>query len=390
MWLIYLVILALLIPPALAGSDDDDDELVTQEFALRVGHGVKIGDYRVELISVQSVRDGLIEVRVWKRISDVEEWRVVQEHRESNFDGGSERGGITLNVIEIFDEESVSIAAEYREDYGFPRSYITERGKAPKNYPQLEVVKSVDRSDISVGDEVTVTIKVENTGNDTASDVAIFESPPMSQFRYLSGYPPKIKNELRPGESDFAVYTIVAETESEVEVPVVVINYVDDEQNMYTASSGTFDIAIRSKRKPELDLRVDQVSSIKHGGLGFVNVTVLNRGDASAYRIEIHGDISPSDGGIEVVGGGLDKSFFDIPPQKSETYSATVKGTRSGSYLITLKVDYEDEDEIVMQKEASVQAVVLEREYKYLYYVPIIPALVIAVWIFRRYKEYKY
>jgi hypothetical protein len=44
----------------------------------------------------------------------------------------------------------------------------------------------------------------------------------------------------------------------------------------------------------------------------------------------------------------------------------------------------------MMQKETSFAVSVLEREYKYLYYLPIVPLLIIGVWLFRRYKEYKY
>jgi hypothetical protein len=43
---------------------------------------------------------------------------------------------------------------------------------------------------------------------------------------------------------------------------------------------------------------------------------------------------------------------------------------------------------ILSQCKADV--VIREREYKYLYYLPIIPIIAIAVWILRRYREYKY
>lgn len=389
--MLVVLVSALLITPLSAGSDDDeDDETTSQEFALRVGHGVKIGDYRVELISVQSVRDGLIEVRFWKRISDVEDWRVIQEYRDANFDGGSERGGLTLTVIEIFDDESVSMRAEYREDYGFPRSYVTERGLAPKNVPELTVAKTFDKTDISVGDEVRVTVAVKNIGNDTAEDVTVFESPPMSEFRYLSGYPPKIKTKISPGESDFAVYTIVAVTEGKIEVPAAVVNYIDNEQNIYSESSDEFRINIRSKRKPQIDLLVDSVAPIEHGDAGSINVTIFNNGDASAYKIVAKGEISPSDDGLEIIEGSLDETFFEILPDKSETYSTKVRGTRSGDYVVTFRVNYEDDEDVVTQKDAAIQVVVLEREYKYLYYVPIIPLLIIIAWVFKRHKEYKY
>lgn len=96
MRLIYLAVLVLLVLSmqltlmAAAASDEEDieNEITSRQFSLKVGEGVKIGDYRVELISVVSVMDGLIEVKVWKRVSEFEDWRVMEDHRDANFDEG--------------------------------------------------------------------------------------------------------------------------------------------------------------------------------------------------------------------------------------------------------------------------------------------------------------
>ncbi|MHC1631184.1 MAG: COG1361 family protein [Methanotrichaceae archaeon] len=390
MRLIYLAVFILLILPVLANSDDnDDDETVSREFTLNVGDGVKIGDYRVELVNIVSVRDGLVETKIWKRVSDFEEWRVMEEHRDTNFGEGADHGGLTLTVIEIFDDEAIRMRAEYRKDYGYPRKYVTERAMAPKNLPKLTVDKNFDKTNICAGDEVKVTIAVKNVGNDTARDIAVLVSPPLSQFRYLAGYPPKIKSELGPGESDFAIYSMVAVTEGEIKVPATVLNYADAKNNIYSVSSPSFNIAINPKRKPNLELSVDPVNPIEYDGTGIINVTVLNNGEASAYRIEINEEINPANGGIEVVENSLKKNYFEIGPGASETYSTKVRGHKSGNYAITLKASYQSEGEM-MQKETSFEVLVLKREYKYLYYVPIVPALIIVVWIFRRHKEYKY
>ncbi len=398
MRLIYLVVLALLASPILlapmaaAASDDDDEvdeEITSREFSFRAGDGVKIGDYRVELISVVSVMDGLIEVKVWRRASDFEDWRVMEDHRDASFDDGAERGGLTLTVIDIFDEETVRMRAEYRSDYGYPQKYVTERAMAPKNLPKLAVQTTVDRTDISSGDEVKVTITVTNTGNDTARDVTIQDSPPLSQFRYLAGYPPKIKNQLSPGESDLAVYSMVAVTEGEVNMPATVARYADSKSTIYSASSPSISIEIKPKRMPDLVLKVDPPVPIKRGGEGPINITVENNGDASAYRVEVKAEVKSDGKSLEVVKGSLDESFFEIPPGGSETYSATVKGSRSGSYAINLKASYQGDGEMI-QKETAFEVTVLEREYKYLYYLPVLPILIIGFWLFRRYKEYKY
>lgn len=398
MRLIYLVMLALLassmllssMAAAASGNDDEEEnEITSREFSFRVGEGVKIGDYRVELISVVSVMDGLIEVKVWKRVSDFEDWRVMEDHRDANFDEGAERGGLTLTVIDIFDEETVRMRAEYRSNYGYPQKYVTERAMAPKNLPKLEVAATVDRTDISAGDMVKVTITLKNTGNDTARDVALQNSPPLPQFRYLAGYPPKIKNQLQPGESDIAVYSMVAATEGEVKMPATVARYADSKSTIYSASSPSVSIEIKPKRKPNLVLKVDSPEPIKHGGEGTINVTVQNTGDASAYRVEVRAEVKSDGDGLELVKGGLDESFFEIPPGESETYSATIKGSRSGSYAIGLVASYQGDGEM-MQTQTAFEVAVLKREHKYLYYLPIVPVLIIGFWLFRRYREYKY
>ncbi|HII07097.1 MAG TPA: DUF11 domain-containing protein [Methanotrichaceae archaeon] len=398
MRLIYLVVLALLaspillMPMAAAASDDDDeedDETTSREFSFRAGEGVKIGDYRVELISVVSVMDGLIEVKVWRRASDFEDWRVMEDHRDANFDEGAERGGLTLTVIDIFDEETVRMRAEYRSDYGYPQKYVTQRAMAPKNLPKLAVQATVDKTDISAGDEVKVTITVTNTGNDTARDIVVQDSPPLPQFRYLAGYPPKIKNQLQPGESDLAVYSMVAVTVGDVNMPVTVARYADSKSTIYSASSPSISIEIKPKRMPNLVLKVDPPGPIKHGGEGTINVTVENKGDASAYRVEVSAEVKSDGNGLEPVKGNLDKSFFEIPPGESEMYSATIKGSRSGSYAINLVASYQGDGEM-MQKETGFEVAVLEREHKYLYYLLIVPVLILGFWLFRRYKEYKY
>jgi uncharacterized repeat protein (TIGR01451 family) len=399
MRLIYLVLLVAVFvsstPLTLvaAGASDDDDEkdneITSRDFSFRAGEGVKIGDYRVELISVVSVMDGLIEVKVWKRASDFEDWRVMEDHRDASFNEGAERGGLTLTVIEIFDEDTVRMRAEYRTDYGYPQKYVTERAMAPKNLPKLEVTTTVDKTVISAGDEVKVTVTVKNTGNDTARDVTIQDSPPLPQFRYLAGYPPKIKNQLQPGESDLAVYSMVAAAEGEEEVPATVARYADSKSTIHSASSPSVKIEVKPKRKPSLVLNVGQPGPIKHGGQGTINITVKNDGDASAYRVEVKAEAKSGWEGLEVVGGSFEESFFEIPPGESETYSTTIKGSRSGNYAFGLKASYQSDGEM-MQKETAFEVSVLEREYKYLYYLPIVPVLIMGIWLFRRYKEYKY
>ncbi len=392
---VVVVLLVSSIPLALMGAaasdeaDNIDGEIVTRDFSFRAGEGVRIGDYRVELLSVVSVIDGLVEVRVYKRASQFEDWRVMQDYRDVNFDGGKDRGGLTLTVVEIFDIDTVRMRAAYRSDYGYPQKYVTERALAPRNLPELKVFTTVDKTTVSTGDELKVTITVTNAGNDTARDVVIQDSPPLPQFRYLAGYPPKVKNQLQPGESDIVVYSMVAAAEGSVELAGTAARYSDSKATLYSATSQPVNIEIRPQRRPDLAFEVEAPGPIELGGEGAINVTIKNDGEAAAQRVEVKMGLRSGMDGLEFSGGGLDRSFFEIAPGDVERYSATVRGSRSGSYVVDLSASYRADGEM-MQEDTSFQVSVLEREYKYLYYLPIVPVLIIGIWLYRRYKEYKY
>jgi hypothetical protein len=109
-------------------------------------------------------------------------------------------------------------------------------------------------------------------------------------------------------------------------------------------------------------------------------------GTATAARIELEGEIRPPEG-LEVT--GLDKSFFEILPEKEVNYSAKLSGKSPGNYTVRLKASYDGGDGAMIQ-EGTTEVVVLEQEYKYQYLLLIIPIIVIIAWMYRRYKVYKY
>jgi hypothetical protein len=145
-------------------------------------------------------------------------------------------------------------------------------------------------------------------------------------------------------------------------------------------------VAVVPKSKPDLEIALMSSGSISEGQKGRLNVSIVNSGKAKAYKVEVKSEVKPPNG-LEVA--DLDKSFFEIDPGGLESYSAQLSGSQSGKYTVGIKVSYQGTDE-VMLKESKTEVVVLEREYKYLYYLLIIPALLIAAWIIKRHREYKY
>lgn len=371
---------------AVQAKEDNGDEVTFSDFTLYSGDSIDVGDYRAELVEIQSVRDGIVVMRVTKIGGALDEQRALLQNNANNFDGGSEEGGLTITVMDIFDEQSAKVRAEYKESLGNAHKRTSDRPKTSGDLPALVIKKSFDKDVLSVGDDVQVTIDVKNVGTGPASGIALEDLPPLPEFSYVAGYPPKIKENLDAGESDSAVYVIKAVHEGSIRVPAITIRYQDSKKNAKSNTSEPFNVQINPKDKPDLDIRLGTPAPLTEGGKGSLNVSITNIGKAAAAIVEIKPEIQPSDG-LEAV--GLEKTYSKIPPGGEEIYTAELTGKKAGNYTITIKASFEDEDETVF-RESTTEVAVMAREYKYLYYLLVVPVIVMAVWIYRRYREYKY
>ncbi|HNX08512.1 MAG TPA: BatD family protein [Methanothrix sp.] len=387
--LFSLIIVVFLIASACtAKSDSDDDGGVSfKDFTLNIGDRIDLSNYRMELIEIQSIRDGLVVMRVSSSGGSLDEQRAFLLNSANNFDGGAEKMGITITVTDILDENSAIVRVEYNQELGTPRKRTSERAAVAPEKPELSVQKTFDRNQMNVGDEVKATITVKNTGTGQALNINVQDVPPLSEFSYVAGYPPKIKETLDPDESDSAVYVMDAVKEGSVRVPAVTVTYTDNKRNSKSNSSEPFDVIINPKSKAILAIKMDKIAPIALDGEGLLNISISNSGTASATRIEATGYISPSDDGL--LAEDLDKSFFDIAPGEEVSYTSRLSGNKPGEYDIDLKVSYDEGSGSVI-KEATIPVRVLEREYKYQYLLLIIPFAIIFAWVYRRYKEYKY
>jgi len=383
--LIYLAIFLLLILAAHA-KESNEDTVTFRDFTLNIGDRIEIGDYQAELIEIQSVKDGIAVMRVSNVGEALDEQRAFLQDSANNFDGGADEGGITITVTDIFDDQSVKARVEYNEDLGTARKHTSERPSVIADRPNLVVAKSFDKNQMSVGDEVKVTVTVKNTGTGPALNIGTEDLPPLPEFSYIAGYPPKIKDTLDPGESDSAIYVMSAVKDGSIRIPAIQVSYMDSKKNAKSNSSGPFNVLINPKSKPDLVIKLNPSGPIASGGKGILNVSLSNTGKASATRIKTEGEIKPPDG-LEAT--GLEKSFFEIPPEQEVNYSAELLGKKAGNYTVSLRASFQGEDAAMIQ-EGKVEVVVLEREYKYLYLLPILPIIVIIAWMYRRYREYKY
>jgi uncharacterized repeat protein (TIGR01451 family) len=380
----YIFLLLLLAAHvSLAVGDNEDQGVRFQEFTLSIGDRVEVGDYRAELVDIQSLKDGLVLLRVTEG-SKFDEQRVVIEGSPNSFNGGAEEGGLTLTITDIFDEESAKLRVEYKESLGTPRKRVAER-REPRAAPNLVVEKSFDKSTMNYGDEVKVTITVRNVGTDTARDIEVYDIPPLAEFAYIAGYPPKIKSELGPGESDSAVYVMRAVKEGLVKVPQIEVRYKDTKDKTKTNMTEAFEIIVAPPKRPNIVATIN-VTNVTSGETAPIEVRIENTGQATATMVEVSSEVKPSEG---LRCTGLDQLIPEIPPGSAKIYTGEMRGERSGNYTISLTVSYRSGDVMSITKTAA-NVRVIEQEYKYLYYLLVLPLMIVGLWVYKRYKEYKY
>jgi len=387
---IFILLLSGAFIGAVQGADEDDDKnddkVTYNDFTLGIGDRIEIGNYRAELIEIQSVKDGIAVLQVSKTGSGLDEQRAFLENRANNFMGGAEKDGITLTVVDILDEGSARVRIEYKESQGTPSRRASDRPVSAGDKPALTVQKSFDKTEMSVGDEVKVTVTIKNQGTGKAQNIKLDDAPPLPEFSYVAGYPPKIKDTLDPGQSDSAVYIMNAIKEGTIRVSAIDVSYTDSKDNVRTNSSEPFDIVINPKSVADLAIRIQGPGPLPPGGTGLVNISIANVGKAPATRIEAKGDIKPP---VGLEGAGFDRSFFEIPPGGEVNYSVMLSAKDSGNYTIHLKSTFDGGDGSAI-REGSTEVVVLKREYKYEYLLLLIPIMIIIVWLYRRHREYKY
>ncbi len=371
--LVCLAVLILLLSTAFIGAvqgadDDDDDEVTYNDFTLGIGDRIDISNYRAELIEIQSVKDGIAVLQVSRTGGGLDEQRAFLENRANNFAGGAEKGGITLTVVDILDDESARVRIEYQESLGTPSRRASDRPVSSGDKPALTVQKSFDK------------------GTGKAQNIKLDDAPPLPEFSYVAGYPPKIKDTLDPGQSDSAVYMMNAIKEGTIRVSAIQVSYTDSKDNVLLNSSEPFDIVINPKSVADLAIRMEVPGPLPLGGTGMANISIENVGKAPATRIEAKGDIKPP---VGLEASGFERSFFEIPPGGEVNYSVMLSGKDSGNYTIHLKTTFDGGDGSAI-REGSAEVVVLKREYKYEYLLLLIPIIIIAAWLYRRHREYKY
>ena len=280
--------------------------------------------------------------------------------------------------------------------------------------PVIEIVKTVDKDDITVGDIVTVTVTAKNTGDDKATNV-IFSDPKQEHFILdTSILEQTIPMSMDVGSSQtIFVYMLKATDDGTFTLKPSTATFSNSANKDFPqASSTTPTVMITGMPKEnavlELSTCVDTMTVARNDQVT-ATINIKNTGDAPASAVWIDMIIPQEleyvngDSAIEII-DGMPKIYmesFGLQQEKEFTY--TVKANELGTYILTTKLSYEYDNGVDTEKQKiSVESVtgniyVQKGKYDelleqpiYVYALPIIIVVVIGAWMYHRHKQYKF
>lgn len=298
-------------------------------------------------------------------------------------------------------------------------SEVIESGRSEANFagdPKLVIVKSIDKSEIDVGDVITVTVTARTTGNDAANSVR-FTDPKQEHFVLkettyeVSTSIPKIDYGQSVPETLVYIYNIKATEAGTFDLRAVTATYTNSAGQTYQSSSNTPSVTVSEGNKQsanvETIMNVD-LSSVERNEKITSTVILRNTGSAPAQAVRL--DIVVPDGmeyvggdeGIETIGGKPRIYIETLQPNNDKEFRYTLKAKEMGTYSISSELSYEysngvDAQNIKQNEEFATSSIsVKEGKFDFLFKNPlyiIIPAIILAVigfQVYRRHREYRY
>jgi len=146
--------------------------------------------------------------------------------------------------------------------------------------PVLRITKSVSRSTLQEGETVTVTLRIENTGNGNAYDVVINDELP-SGFELMAGKNVAHYERLKSGEYKIIQYTLKAIGNGKFVLEPATVEYKDSNNDIYTSSSNSATINVLTKSRGVAEnplLLIIAIASISIVAIiGVVAIVILKR-----------------------------------------------------------------------------------------------------------------
>ncbi len=390
--IIVLLLLISTISIAIAAEDGDDDANVILDRELEVGSGVAI-EHSIK-IEVVEVKTDIIDCAKLRLSSYQKPARVI-----SLFTGDSPSeyktssgASIYIEVISVYGD-SVSLKVTGPEDWRVTNYYTVESEdedeetkKEAVTVPKLDITRTFDTTVSEPGQVIAVTIKIRNTGNGTATDVMLDESP--IRGTYKEDCPTTIED-IAAGETKRVSYTlkIVDVEPGTYELSPSILNYQSESDVSFSSESKTsvLEITAAEVLLPDIEVSIGPVDSIMACGDDFtMTVTIRNVGNATSGIVTIKSNLPPD---VQVVSGEDDPVYESIEPGESEEYGVTLRTHGEGKHIIDVQAMWEDGeavDTIEFWAEKS------GMEQYYIYILAAIPILLLLLWAMKRRKDYSY
>ncbi|VVB92795.1 Oxygen tolerance [uncultured archaeon] len=295
---------------------------------------------------------------------------------------------ITFNQIKLgasfITETSAMVTIEFPAGWGAPKKY--QKPVASAGIPNIVLTKSVDKTNINVGDIVTFKIQVENNGNATAYNVTLIEPLPsgFSNAPY-STFPPEINAELAAGNSEELNYGLKAVDSGTFTIEPAIVKYGSKTSK---SNSLTITVAAATQEKSNLTtvISIDKKNVYTDEPIK-ATVKITNTGKAPAKSVLVEGTPQL---GMEVIEGDLRQVYDSIDPLDAKEYRVTLKSKESGNYTIHLRTIYNDNE--VGAPSDSETITVTEKEGNYLYFLLPVMIFILGIVLFtiKRHREYSY
>lgn len=352
----------------------------------------------------KAIADGLMDVNDSAEF-DFEEESKVRIRVKSIHSGGTPSATIEI-TISNYNTEDLFV------------NRVIEDGRSDATYagdPELIITKSVDKSEIEVGETITVTVKAKNTGNDTAHNVT-FIDPKQEHFVLeetifeISATVPEINYGEAVPETLVYMYKLQATDAGTFELKPVNASYTNSAGQAYNASSNTPPVNVTEGNKQIANVEAKMnlgASSIERTRETNSTIILKNTGNAPAeavrFDILIPEGLEYSGGeGIESVGGNPRIYLETLQPNNDKEFTYSLKGNEVGTYNISSTLSYEYSDGInpekIKETNESIAATLNVKEGRFdfilknpLYLIiPLVILAAIGFHLYRRHREYKY
>ncbi len=280
--------------------------------------------------------------------------------------------------------------------------------------PELKITKTVDKSDLSVGDLVRVTVTVENVGDDKATEV-IFQEPQQAKFLLYESFVSQTgQTSVDVGESKtIFVYQLKATEAGTYPLSPTTASFSNTAGLDFPQASSNSPVVIVEAGEDLVNANIEFTTTLDKYTVSRNDdiqgtIKIKNTGDTSATGVTVNIQVPE---GLEFNGGSGIETISGVPTiylesfgvQQEKEFSFTLKAAEVGTYTISTQNSYLFNNGVDAQlQQVSSDSVtnkifVVKGKYDHLFeqpiYVYLIPLVIIgavAGWIFHRHKQYKF